>query len=118
MKRGRFTLLAGLLLGWPAAVAASPALPVVHVIIHDHAFKPRVIHVKVGQEIEWLNTDQDPHTVTSGGNNVDDGRWKSSPLIPDGAIFVLRLRRPGTYPYFCKPHQFEESMHGTIVVFP
>ena len=116
MKRRRFLLLAGLLAWGPAAAVTAGTLPVVRVVIHDHAFQPRVIHVKVGQEITWINTDQDPHTVTSGGNNVDDGRWKSSPLIPDGQTFTLRLARPGKYPYFCKPHEFEESMHGIIIV--
>jgi plastocyanin len=116
MTRRQLVLLAGFLFLMPAAAAFADTLEPVHVSIHDHAFVPRVVHVKVGQQIIWLNTDQDPHTVTSGGNNVDDGRWKSSPLIPDGQTFTLRLNRPGTYPYFCEPHQFEESMHGTIVV--
>ncbi|HTZ53661.1 MAG TPA: cupredoxin domain-containing protein [Candidatus Acidoferrum sp.] len=116
MKRRQFMLLAGLLTWWPAAAAAAETPPALHVTIHDHAFQPRVIHVEVGQQIIWTNTDQDPHTVTSGSNNIDDGRWKSSPLIADGQTFALRLTRPGTYPYFCKPHEFEESMHGIIIV--
>ncbi len=87
-----------------------------HVTIHDHTFVPAIVHVKPGQTIVFTNTDGDPHTVTSGGSNVDDGRWKSSPLIPDGASFRLRIERPGTYPYFCTPHQFQASMHGTIIV--
>jgi plastocyanin len=118
MRGKLIALLAGVLLWAPAAVAVADAPPTVHVTIHDHTFTPRVIHVKVGQTIVWTNTDQDPHTVTSGGNNVDDGRWTSSPLIPDGQTFTLRIDKPGTYPYFCKPHQFEDSMHGTIVVSP
>lgn len=118
MKRLQLMLLAGSLLWGPAeAAVASPPGPI-HVAIRDHAFVPRNIHVKVGQQIIWTNYDQDPHTVTSGANNVDDNRWKSSPLIPDGATFSLRLTQQGTYPYFCKPHQFEEKMHGTIVVSP
>lgn len=116
MKRLQFLVWIGPLFWGPAAVAAAATLPPLHVAIRDHAFVPRVIHVKAGQQIVWVNDDQDPHTVTSGGNNVDDGRWKSSPLIPDGGTFKLSLVRPGTYPYFCKPHQFEASMHGTIVV--
>jgi plastocyanin len=90
--------------------------PVAHVTIRDHTFVPRTITVKPGQTIVWRNDDQDPHTVTSGANNHDDGRWKSSPLIADGATFVLRIARPGTYPYFCTPHQYQDSMHGTVVV--
>jgi plastocyanin len=74
------------------------------------------VHAKPGQPIVWLNTDQDFHTVTSGAGNVDDHRWKSSPPIPDGQTFSVRLQKPGTYPYFCLPHQFEASMHGTVIV--
>ena len=118
MTSGELALLAGLVLSMPAAAISKETPQTVHVTIHDHTFVPRVIRVKAGQQIVWLNTDQDPHTVTSGGNNVDDNRWTSSPLIPDGHTFTLRLDRPGTYPYFCKPHQFEESMHGTIIVSP
>ena len=116
MTRRHFVLLFGMAMFLPGAAAAANAMQPVHVTIHDHAFEPRTIHVKVGQEIIWTNTDQDPHTVTSGGNNVDDNRWVSSALIPDGKTFTLRLSAPGTYPYFCKPHQFEESMHGVIIV--
>jgi len=96
---------------WTVALVAT-----VHVTIRDHTFIPAVVHVKPGQPIVWQNTDQDPHTVTSGSQNVDDGKFVSSELIPDGKTFTLRLTRPGKYPYFCKPHQFEASMHGTIVI--
>jgi len=109
-------LLAALFLTEPAAAAVVQTPQPIRVNIHDHAFVPRIVHVKPGQPIVWTNTDQDPHTVTSGADNVDDGRWKSSPLIPDGQTFTLRLKQPGTYPYFCEPHQYEASMHGTIVV--
>ena len=118
MKRGQLLLLAGSLLWGPAAAAEADSFPPARVAIRDHAFVPRIIHVRVGQQIIWMNYDQDPHTVTSGGHNVDDGRWKSSPLIPDGGTFSLRLAQPGTYPYFCKPHYYEEKMHGTIIVSP
>ena len=113
--RAVLAVAAGIAFAVPATTAAD-TLPPVQVAIRDHTFVPRVVHVKVGQEIVWLNFDQDPHTVTSGGNNSDDNRWTSSPLIPDGKTFTLRLTQPGSYPYFCKPHQFQDSMHGTIVV--
>ncbi len=96
---------------WTVALVAT-----VHVTIRDHTFTPAVVHVKPGQAVVWRNADQDPHTVTSGSQNIDDGKFVSSASIPDGATFTLRLMRPGTYPYFCKPHQYEASMHGTIVV--
>jgi plastocyanin len=118
MRRGQIALLASLLLWALAAAGLADTLPAVRVTIHDHAFVPRVIRVKAGQEIVWLNTDQDPHTVTSGSSDAGDDRWKSSSLIADGQTFTLRLKQPGTYPYFCKIHQYEDSMHGTIVASP
>jgi plastocyanin len=117
MKRRTFMMLAGLLTWGPATAVGAASLSTIHVTIRDHAFHPRVIHARVGQPIVWTNVDQDPHTVTSG-TTVDDGRWKSSPLIPDGETFTLKLLRPGSYSYFCKPHEFEDSMHGTIIVSP
>jgi plastocyanin len=99
-----------------AGGARAGTLPAIHVKIHDHTFVPAVVRVRPGQPIVWLNADQDFHTVTSGANNTDDSRWKSSPPIPDGRSFTVRLRKPGVYPYFCLPHQFEASMHGTVIV--
>jgi plastocyanin len=98
-----------------AGAAGAGTLPAVRVKIYNHTFIPAVVHAKAGQPIVWLNTDQDFHTVTSGANNTDDHRWKSSPTIADGQSFTVRLK-PGTYPYFCLPHQFEASMHGTVIV--
>ena len=111
-------LLVSLFLAATSGSAGAHPLPAIHVTIHDHTFVPAVVHAKTGQPIVWLNTDQDFHTVTSGAANTDDNRWKSSPPIPDGQTFTVRLQNPGTYPYFCLPHQFEASMHGTIIVTP
>ncbi len=115
-KHAALLLLGGLLCARPAAADESNAMPPIHVMIRDHTFVPSVVHAKPGQPVVWENADQDPHTVTSGANNTDDGRWRSSELIPDGEKFTLRLKQHGTYPYFCKLHQYEPSMHGTLVV--
>jgi plastocyanin len=109
-------LLASLVLVILARGAGAETLPAIHIEIHDHTFVPAVVHAKAGQPIIWLNTDGDFHTVTSGAHNVDDNRWVSSPPIPDGQTFRVRLATPGTYPYFCKPHQFQASMHGTLII--
>jgi plastocyanin len=114
IRRRLFAVVGLLLLASGAATAAPP--PAVKVTIRDHTFLPKIVHVKRGQAIIWTNVDQDSHTITSGANNIDDGRWKTSALIPDGQSFTLRLERPGTYPYFCEPHQYQPSMHGTILV--
>jgi plastocyanin len=111
-------LLGGFALAGPASAERTIAPAGIKVTILNHTFVPRVVHARSGQPIVFTNEDQDPHTVTSGPHNIDDGKWKTSPLIPDGASFVLHLVRPGTYPYFCNPHQYQDSMHGSIVVSP
>jgi plastocyanin len=88
-----------------------------HVLVHikDMAFIPKVIHVHVGSTVTWLNDDDVAHTVTSG-NGSDDAKWTSSPLITTGKSFKVTFSKVGSFPYYCKPHYYDESMHGTVIV--
>jgi plastocyanin len=96
-----------------------------------HRFSPSTIEVTVGEQITFENDSSESHTVTafeeslpdgadyfaSGGaatedearDNVGDG------LIDGGDTFTLTLDEPGTYKYFCIPHE-SQGMTGTIVV--
>jgi plastocyanin len=96
-----------------------------------HRFSPSTLEVAVGEEITFENDGSESHTVTaveeslpegadyfaSGGasteeearNAVEDG------LISNGDTFTLTLNEPGTYRYFCIPHE-SQGMTGTIVV--
>jgi len=75
--------------------------------IHGMAFTDATIHVKVGQQITWVNEDSIAHTVTS-----DQGQWDSGNIDP-GKSFSLTLKQPGQYSYHCSNHPF---MTGTITV--
>jgi plastocyanin len=85
--------------------------------IHNIAFIPQTITVTVGTMVTWTNDDDMVHTVTSGQTN-DDGVWKSSPGIPPGGTFSVTFTKPGTYHYYCKPHNYGPAMHATITVLP
>lgn len=98
-----------------AALGAAPRGRVARVRIKDLAFTPKALHVAAGTTVIWTNEDDVVHTVTSGVS-ADDGRWTSSPGIAPGRSFSHTFAVAGTYPYFCKPHFYNDAMHATIVV--
>jgi len=92
------------------AAAQEKAAVTAEVKIDNFSFGPAALTVPVGTTVTWTNRDDIPHTVVS-----TDGVFKSKALDTDDK-FSFVFTKPGTYPYFCEPHQYEASMHGTIVV--
>lgn len=94
-------------------------------------FEPEVITVKKGATITFSNDSEEPHSVTGYGERIPDGARffttggfsteqqardnVTETLIQQGDTFELRLPKPGTYGYFCIPHE-SQGMKGTIVV--
>jgi plastocyanin len=91
----------------PASQAAAPPVATDSVTIHNFAFGPQVITVKVGATVHWMNRDSEAHTVTS-----DTGAFGSSALQP-GTGYTHTFTKPGTYAYHCSIHPF---MTGKVVV--
>ena len=100
MKRSA-TLVALIVLTVSAA-----ASEVVHITIHDLAFSPAEVNAKVGDTIEWVNSDFVDHTATD-----KDGIWDIA--IPAGKSAQLKHTSPGSFSYYCKVHP---GMTGTIHV--
>ena len=71
------------------------------VTITNFSFVPAVLHVSVGSEVTWVNTDRVAHTVTS-----DDKTSFASPLLHTNDHFGFRFDEPGTYAYHCSVHPF------------
>lgn len=82
------------------------------VTIKTFQFKPSPLVVNAGTRVNWTNTDEITHTVTSGAPNGRDGQF-NSPLAGKGATFSFIFSEPGSYPYFCERHT---SMRGEIRV--
>ena len=81
---------------------------VVQVAMKDIKFIPANITVKVGQQINWTNEDQVPHTATTTkGEKFDSGN------VPPGESFKYTLRNRGKIDYFCKIHPQQK---GTITI--
>ena len=97
------------------AAAGHAALPPVTVKMGEFFFRPRVVHVRVGQTVRFVNVGKIEHTVADTGvrGNVRSRLIHPRPLA-HGAVQVVRFAKPGTIRYLCTFHP--TLMRGTIVV--
>ncbi len=114
-KSGTYQILIGGKSG-PVANTQRYVLEILDNLIVIEGFKyPEKYTVKKGETVVWLNTDRgdqyDPgaHTMTS-----DTGRFDSA-LVYAGQTFSFTFTEPGTYKYYCRPHNY---MTGSIEVLP
>ena len=79
--------------------------------MEDNFFDKADITVEPGTTVTWVQRGQYGHTTTSY-----DGLWDSG-LIEGGTegTYSYTFEEPGTYEYFCKPHE-EVGMVGTVTV--
>lgn len=110
----------------PPAPSAGLAADIEVGMSDDLRFTPATIRIRAGQTVRWVNGSDLPHTVTAdpalaraegsvllpaGAQPFDSG------MLAPGARFTRRFDVPGTYRYFCIPHE-GAGMIGTIVVDP
>jgi plastocyanin len=126
---------------WFVAAAAAAAIAVLPacsgspepgtVEMVGQTFDPATITVKAGETVTWVNESDEAHTVTAYGNEIpdeaayfasggasseDEARDSlSEGLLEAGDTFEVTLDQPGTYEYYCIPHE-SSGMKGTIVV--
>lgn len=97
----------------------------------DQRFQPEELTVAADSTISFTNDTDESHTVTAYGAEIPDGAdYFSSGGAPDegsardsvaheliqpGDTYEVTLDEPGTYRYFCIPHE-NAGMTGTIVV--
>src|ERR687894_1040371 len=83
----------------------------VTVRMEDNFFDQANITVEPGTTVTWVQSGDNPHTTTSY-----DGLWDSG-MIEGGSdgTFSYTFDEPGTYDYFCIPHE-EMGMVGTVTV--
>ena len=95
----------GLVLLAAATVASSDVQPTTQpseqvVTIDNFAFNPRVLTVKPGTTVTWLNRDDVPHTATSS----EKPRKFNSKTLDTDEKFSRVFTTPGVYPYYCAIH--------------
>ncbi len=100
--------LAAVLVFAPAALAQGQT---VTVSMEDNYFDQPNITVEPGTTVTWVHNGQNPHTTTSY-----DGLWDSGIIEGgSGGTFSFTFEEPGTYGYYCIPHE-AQGMTGTVTV--
>jgi len=105
--------------GW-----ASTEPAVVVEMTNTLTFTPDTVTIRVGQTVRWENTSLLMHTVTA---DPGEATMAGSVTLPANAepfdsgnmdpeeTFQHTFDTPGTYTYFCIPHE-AAKMRGTIIV--
>jgi plastocyanin len=87
-------------------------------------YRPAKVTIHTGEAVEWKNNSWFTHTVTAQPSLADD---KKDVQLPDGAVpfhsgdilkgetFSHTFTVPGTYRYFCMPHE-NKGMVGEVIV--
>jgi plastocyanin len=87
-------------------------------------YTPAKVAIKVGDTVQWVNSGQTVHAVSTSAVNAQNPKDTSMPkgaatfdsgFIPPGGDFSYTFTVPGTYRYFCLPHE-KAGMVGVIVV--
>lgn len=105
----------------PAEPAHADVAAVV-TLTNTFEFEPRAVTIHAGDAVEWRNGSRFNHTVTAdpklGSAALPAGAqaFASVELHP-GDSFRQVLSVPGTYRYFCTPHE-GIGMTGEITVLP
>jgi plastocyanin len=101
------------------------------VSMEGHSYEPASLTVQSGDLVEFTNASTEAHSVTAyddglprdadyfatgGAQSEDKARSNiAAGLMQQGEKFELTLEVPGTYRYFCIPHE-DDGMTGTITV--
>ena len=100
--------LAAVLVFAPAALAQGQT---VTVSMEDNYSDQPNITIEPGTTVTWVQNGQNPHTTTSY-----DGLWDSGIVEGgSGGTFSFTFEEPGTYGYYCIPHE-AQGMTGTVTV--
>ncbi len=110
--------------GGPAYGPSSDAAAVVD-MTNGLAFQPDAVRIKAGETVEWRNRSLFTHTVTDDQARAKDaadaqlpeGATSFSAQVGPGEVYRHIFTVPGTYRYFCMPHE-GWGMHGQVIVGP
>src|SRR5437868_5214283 len=94
--------------------------------MHLHSFEPESVTIRAGEAVLWKNTSFIWHTVTADpaqAKRPEDvalppaAQAFDSGKVSSGETYRQVFTVPGTYRYFCRPHELK-GMVGEVVVKP
>lgn len=75
------------------------------------AFEPKVLTVKAGDTVRWINNKAYPHNVVFSDPNLSHPKL----LLKPNQVVETTFNQPGEYDYYCTPHR-GAGMVGRIIV--
>jgi plastocyanin len=114
------------LLAWPASAQSGGGPAATVGMTNTLEFDPDTVRVEAGETVRWKNTSIIVHTVTA---DPEEATKEESVRLPEGAApfdsgdmdpkatYEYTFEVPGTYRYFCIPHE-GTKMFGTVIVEP
>jgi plastocyanin len=106
----------------PAKAASNPV--VIAMSDKPPFYTPAKVAIKAGETVDWVNRGETVHSVSTSSANAQNPTDTSMPkgavafdsgFIPPGGDYHYTFTVPGTYRYFCLPHE-KAGMVGVIVV--
>ena len=106
----------------PAKAAGNPV--VIKMTDTRPFYTPAKVAIKVGETVQWVNDGETVHSVSTSAANALNSKDASMPkgavafdsgFIPPGGDYSHTFTVPGTYRYFCLPHE-KAGMVGVVVV--
>jgi len=114
----------------PAKAADNPVVtnagnPLV-IKMYDKApfYAPGKVSIKAGESVRWENDGETVHSVSTAAANAQNPKDTAMPkgavsfdsgFIPPGGDYSYTFTVPGTYRYFCLPHE-KAGMVGVVIV--
>ena len=106
----------------PAKAADNPIV----IKMSDKApfYAPGKVSIKAGESVRWENDGDTVHSVSTAASNAQNHKDAAMPkgavsfdsgFIPPGGDYSYTFTVPGTYRYFCLPHE-KAGMVGVIIV--
>jgi plastocyanin len=106
MRPGRYLPVMATLLFGTMAVPAQAAT--IQITTTDLVFAPAAVSAKVGDTIEWINTDVFVHTATARNGDFDV-------MMPPKKTMTSVLKKAGIVEYYCRYHP---NMKAVLTIAP
>ena len=90
------------------AMAAPAQTATIQITSTDLVFAPSEVSAKVGNTIEWINTDVFVHTATARNGDFDVN-------MPPKKTVTSVLQKAGTVEYYCR---FHPNMKAVLTIAP
>lgn len=75
------------------------------------AYEPKVLKIKVGDTVRWINNKAYPHNVVFKETDLSHPKLLQKP----NQVVETTFSQPGEYDYYCTPHR-GAGMVGKIIV--